>query len=67
MQVRSGHDTVNWAVGAWLSAGCATFVVEFVPLAESVTVRVTDFAPALAYLWVVVIPVSVLPSPKSHE
>ncbi len=41
-------------------------VVESVAPAPSVTVRRTVYVPSAAYVWLVVRPVPVLPSPKSH-
>src|SRR4051812_11958287 len=56
---------VNSAVG--LPVPTVTVVVAFATRpTSSVTVRTTVYVPAVSYVWVVVAPLPVVPSPKSH-
>src|SRR5690554_4255076 len=63
-------DDVNAATGSAFTGGAVVvtvWVIASVAESLSVTVRVTVKSPALSYTWLVVTPVAVSPSPKSHS
>jgi hypothetical protein len=57
---------VNAATGGLCVDTVTIFDVEFVKALLSVTVRVIVLSPAVAYVWVAVVPVPVVPSPQAH-
>ena len=70
LPVRAEYGPPAFATGAWLVGGSVIVAVVLLALlapSSSTTVKVTLYVPADKYVWVGLMPVPVVLSPKSHS